>query len=41
MGEVVSIPPRRDEPGLLAFECRNCQHVMSVLVGPERPMALH
>jgi len=37
MHEVVSIAPALDEPGLIAYECPNCGHVMSVLVQPAPP----
>jgi len=32
MDEVVQIVPVASEPGLIAFECPNCRHVLSVLL---------
>jgi hypothetical protein len=32
MQDVVTIAPLGSEPGLIAFECTECRHLMSVLV---------
>jgi len=31
MVEVVSIAPRLDEPGLIAYQCPACEHAISIL----------
>jgi predicted RNA-binding Zn-ribbon protein involved in translation (DUF1610 family) len=36
MKDVVTIAPVAGEPGLVAYECPNCGHVMSVQVPPPR-----
>jgi C4-type Zn-finger protein len=32
MKDVVTIAPIAGEPGLIAYECQNCRHVMSDLI---------
>jgi hypothetical protein len=39
MDDVVTIAPRAQDPGLIAYECPKCHYVTSVLVHPERPNA--
>jgi hypothetical protein len=34
MKDVVTIAPVASDPGLVAYECPACKHVMSVLVPP-------
>jgi hypothetical protein len=36
MGEVVTIAPLQDQPGLIAYECPACLYVMSEIV-PAQP----
>ena len=38
MKEVVTIAPLGDEPGLIAYECSKCAHLMSVLVQAHGPV---
>jgi hypothetical protein len=37
MGEVVTIAPLQDQPGLIAYECPACLYVMSEIV-PAQPV---
>jgi hypothetical protein len=37
MKEVVTIAPLGGEPGLIAYECSKCAHLMSVLYQAPRP----
>jgi len=32
MKDVLTIAPIAGEPGLIAYECQNCRHVMSDLI---------
>jgi hypothetical protein len=38
MKEVVTIAPLGDEPGLIAYECSKCAHLMSVRI-PTMPIS--
>jgi uncharacterized Zn finger protein len=40
MKEVLRIAPAQTDPGLIAYECRSCGYVTSVLTpsGPERSL---
>jgi uncharacterized Zn finger protein len=37
MKDVVTIAPRGEEPGLVAYECPKCGYVTSVLVQAPKP----
>jgi hypothetical protein len=41
MDDVVTIAPRAEEPGLIAYECPKCTYVTSVLVAPQRRNVRH